>query len=323
MGKRVIAGYTHTVERGKIREFVLALGDPNPLYTDPEAARARGYRDLIAPPTFGIVIDLWSGYDFWAQTRELGMDPFLVLHGEQEYLYFGPIHPGDTITACQRLAADETKRGRTGAMRLVRVETVYTNQRGERVLVGRSTRIQREQGDGSAAAGGDSKGVEPAKGGRPEDSRPRPGPVPARIGGANPCFRDLRVGEELPSLVKEPVDRVQLVRYAGASGDFNPLHTVTAFAVRAGFGGVIAHGMLVMGFAAQAVAGWVPQGGSLKRLGVRFVAPTRPGDAITVSGRVTGKRDDEALVTGEVTAADQRGEVKLTGGFEALWPERE
>jgi len=172
MGKRVIAGYTHTVERGKIREFVLALGDPNPLYTDPEAARARGYRDLIAPPTFGIVIDLWSGYDFWAQTRELGMDPFLVLHGEQEYLYFGPIHPGDTITACQRLAADETKRGRTGAMRLVRVETVYTNQRGERVLVGRSTRIQREQGDGSAAAGGDSKGVEPAKGGRPEDSRP-------------------------------------------------------------------------------------------------------------------------------------------------------
>ncbi len=131
-------------------------------------------------------------------------------------------------------------------------------------------------------------------------------------------FEELDIGDELPALAKEPITAVQLVKYAGASGDFNPLHTVDAVGKKAGFGGVIAHGMLVMGFAAQAVAGWVPNR-CLKKMKSRFVAVTKPGDAITVTGKVTNKKEKngEKIVVCSFQAADQQGEVKLKGQFEA------
>jgi len=134
-------------------------------------------------------------------------------------------------------------------------------------------------------------------------------------------FDGVMLGDTLPPLVKEAVSRIQLVRYAGASGDFNPLHTVTAIGEKAGFGGVIAHGMLIMGFAAEAIANWVPNR-CLRRFGVRFVGPTRPGDVITITGRVAAKRIDngENLISCEVTATDQNGEIKLAGSFDAALP---
>lgn len=132
-------------------------------------------------------------------------------------------------------------------------------------------------------------------------------------------FEDVNVGDEIPRLVKEPVTEVQLVKYAGASGDFNPLHTVDATARLAGFDGVIAHGMLVMGFVAQALTAWLPNR-CLKKLKVRFTAVTKPGDIITVTGRITAKKPEENLIAGEIRAADQRGEVKIKGSFEAVLP---
>ncbi|OAT81143.1 hypothetical protein A6M21_12030 [Desulfotomaculum copahuensis] len=127
--------------------------------------------------------------------------------------------------------------------------------------------------------------------------------------------------EVLPPLKKPPLDRMQLVRYAGASGDFNPLHYDDETGKAAGTGGVIAHGMLLMGFAGQAVTRWIPNR-YLKRLSVRFVDITRPGDQITVNGRITGKRleNGRGLITGEVWAADQQDTIKLKGIFEAELP---
>ncbi len=134
-------------------------------------------------------------------------------------------------------------------------------------------------------------------------------------------FEDFTVGEPLPPLTKPPIDKPQLVRYAGASGDFNPLHYMDEVGQMAGTGGVIAHGMLIMGFAGQAVTRWIPNR-YLKRLAVRFVDITRPGDVITVSGKITEKRveDGAGLVEGEVVAADQNGNVKLKGSFTASLP---
>jgi len=128
----------------------------------------------------------------------------------------------------------------------------------------------------------------------------------------------LEPGDELPPLEKEPVTEIQLVRYAGASGDFNPIHTVDAVAKKAGLEGVIAHGMLVMGFAAQAVTRWVPNK-NLKKLRARFVSMTRPGDVITITGKVLTKgiQDGKGFITAGFWARDQKGETKLEGGFEA------
>jgi len=135
-----LTSFSYAVERGKIRETALAIGDENPLYTDPEYARARGYRDVIAPPTFGICIDFWGGQDFMALCRKLHLNPVKVLHGEQEYQYFGEIYPGDTLNACCLLKNYIEK----PQMSIFILETTYSNQKGEKVLVSRSTVIEKK-----------------------------------------------------------------------------------------------------------------------------------------------------------------------------------
>lgn len=134
-------------------------------------------------------------------------------------------------------------------------------------------------------------------------------------------FEDVNVGDQIPKLEKPPVDKNQIWRYAGASGDFNPLHMDDEWGNLAGLGGRIAHGMLLMGFAGQAVTNYVPKK-YLTRFSVRFGGMTRSGDVITVTGSIKDKRTDKGknLITGEVVAADQNGDVKVTGTFEAALP---
>ncbi len=136
-------------------------------------------------------------------------------------------------------------------------------------------------------------------------------------------FEDVQVGDPIPELVTGPITEVQLVKYAGASGDFNPIHTVHRIAEEARLGGVIAHGMLIMGFAARAVTRWVPDR-CLRRFKVRFRGITRPGDVITVSGKVTekGTGEDPCSVTCEVTAKNQEDETKLVGSVELVLPSK-
>ena len=125
---------------------------------------------------------------------------------------------------------------------------------------------------------------------------------------------DIQVGREMPALAKPPIQQIQLTRYAGASGDFNPIHQDDEFAKAAGMGGVFAHGMLSMGFVAQSVTDWLGAG-TVRRLGVRFTALVRLKDVITCRGRVLGtsEKNGERLVELEVWAENQRGDKVVTG----------
>lgn len=91
-------------------------------------------------------------------------------------------------------------------------------------------------------------------------------------------------------MLSEVVTTRQLVRYAGASDDYNPIHYDLSYATEAGLGGVIAHGMLTMGFMARAVGEQAGESGLVKRIAARFTSPVRPGDAVLVTGTVTAKR---------------------------------
>lgn len=128
--------------------------------------------------------------------------------------------------------------------------------------------------------------------------------------------------EPLQPIVKSEITHTQLVRYAGASGDFNPIHTVVPVGEAAGLGGVIAHGMLVMGFAGQALAHWFPRQ-HLRRFKVRFAKMTRPGEQLTVYGSVTEEVEEagESLLQGELQVKNAVGEVKLSGTFVVVKPE--
>lgn len=126
-------------------------------------------------------------------------------------------------------------------------------------------------------------------------------------------FSRLQVGMELEPLEKPPVDRVQLVKYAGASGDFNPLHTVDSFAQSAGLDGVIAHGMLSMGFLGQYVRALVGVNADIKQLKVRFQRMVSPGDVLTCRGKVTALNEEEKTATFEIAAVNQNGETVTSG----------
>ena len=136
-------------------------------------------------------------------------------------------------------------------------------------------------------------------------------------------YEDVQVGYAIPQLVKSPVSHLQLVRYAGASGDFNPLHTDPKIGEMIGTGGIIAHGMLIMGFVGQMLSDYVGPT-ALRKFGVRFKGMTHIDDAITCSGTITEKyeADGEGRIAGKVQAADQNGDVKVTGTFVATLPRR-
>jgi acyl dehydratase len=137
-------------------------------------------------------------------------------------------------------------------------------------------------------------------------------------------FDDVKVGDELPSLVKAPITQVQLVRYAGASGDFNPLHTVPEVGKSVGIGGTIAHGMLIMGIVGQLVSDYLGGPATLRKFGVRFQSMTRPGDVLTCAGTITKKyeQDGKGFIEADVYAADATGDKKASGSFTAELPKR-
>src|SRR5437660_11550608 len=136
-------------------------------------------------------------------------------------------------------------------------------------------------------------------------------------------YDDVQVGDTIPKLVKAPVTHLQLVRYAGASGDFNPLHTDARIGEMIGTGGIIAHGMLIMGFVGQMLSDYVGPG-ALRKFGVRFKGMTRIDDVITCTGTITEKyeADGAGYIAGKAQAVDQNGDVKVTGAFVAALPHR-
>lgn len=136
-------------------------------------------------------------------------------------------------------------------------------------------------------------------------------------------FDDVSEGDLIPPFVVENLTRTDFVRYAGASGDFNPIHHDQTFAEQAGLPTVFAHGMLNAGFLGKCVADYVGRE-NLRRFKVRFATRVWPGDTITCRGSVTRKytADGKHYIEGEVVAANQKGETAVQGTFTAELPMR-
>jgi acyl dehydratase len=135
-------------------------------------------------------------------------------------------------------------------------------------------------------------------------------------------IEDVNEGDEAPVLTHE-LTRTDLVMYAGASGDFNPMHHDEVKAKEAGLPSVFGHGMFSMGFLGTALTNWVGIG-NLKRYKVRFAKQTWPGETFTTQIRVTAKRKEEGdnLVDLECTLVNGDGEVKVQGEATAALPSR-
>ena len=128
------------VEKGKIREFVQAVGDSNRIFVSKEEAIRDGYSDIPAPATFATVLMNWTGIVKPVLNR-LGAGA--VVHGEQEYEYFKQIYTGDILSGTTKVVSVQEKSGKSGVMNLITVETVFKNQNKEKVILVRSLLIER------------------------------------------------------------------------------------------------------------------------------------------------------------------------------------
>lgn len=138
VGKAFASGSTYVVGREKIREFASAIGDANPAYHDPEAARALGYADVIAPPTFAIVLSLNAAMTV-VMDPDLGLDFSRVVHSEQQFTYERPIVAGDELTVTTVIETARTVAGND----ILAAKGIITTVSGEPVATATSTLLAR------------------------------------------------------------------------------------------------------------------------------------------------------------------------------------
>jgi len=129
---------TYAVGREKVREYAHATGETNPLHLDPEAARAAGYADVVAPPMFAAVYCA-PAIGPAILDPEVGIDFARMVHGAQEFTWQRPVVAGDEITT----TAELEEKAERGGLQFFTFRTVSTNDRGETVCEGRWTNIVR------------------------------------------------------------------------------------------------------------------------------------------------------------------------------------
>ncbi|MGV1010288.1 MAG: FAS1-like dehydratase domain-containing protein [Dermatophilaceae bacterium] len=127
----------YIVSAAKIKEFAEAVGSTDPVHTDREVARARGYRDVIAPPTFAVLISQRPEFEFLNDPAN-GIEFGKVLHGEEGFTHYRPLTAGDEVVATLRI---ESVRG-SGSMTMIGVRTDLTVG-DELVCIARSTVVVR------------------------------------------------------------------------------------------------------------------------------------------------------------------------------------
>jgi len=136
-------------------------------------------------------------------------------------------------------------------------------------------------------------------------------------------YEDVIVGSEIPPLVKEPTTR-QLVMWAGASGDYYPIHYDKDFAQSKGLTSVIVHGQLVASFLGQLITDWIGEQGSLRKLTCNYRGMNFPGEAIICQGKISKKyiKNGEHYIECNIWAENVKGEKTVTGKATVIIPAR-
>jgi acyl dehydratase len=134
-------------------------------------------------------------------------------------------------------------------------------------------------------------------------------------------YEDLETGNEIPGLVKRPTT-AQLVKFAGASGDYYPIHYDKDFALASGLPSVIVHGWLTLSFLSQMVTDWMGEGGSMLKLAGNYRGMNLVNEDIVCHGKITKKytEDNKHCVRLEIWAENPRGERTASGSAVVALP---
>jgi acyl dehydratase len=272
----------------------------------------------VAPPTFAIASDHfdpnyerrtrpgvpWFGSGRAAVSVRGGSQQATGggsgFHAEERFVYHRPVRVGDVLLGETRDGDSWTKEGRRGGtLRFFEHVTEFTDGDGTPVVtltwvdVLTAKAVDSEESSGGGASlPSESDGI---------DRSPR---TVALAGG------ELSMGESVETVVVDDLKRSQIVMYAGASGDFHPMHTDGPYAEAMGMSGVFAHGMLTMGVTGVALTQRTGRD-ALRSYAARFRGIVWPGDTLTTRLTFEGVRDGNAVLA--VATRNQRGELVLTG----------
>lgn len=313
------------VEAGKVVEFATALRDDNPIHHDKAAAVDHGFDRIPAPLTFTRTayfpryrpdgVDEMPGFD-------LGFRQAYTVHGEQAYEYERPLVVGDVLTGETTLVDVFQRDGRRGGTMTFAVrETAFRDQDDDLVVTARSTAIETggaiddddgDEGSSGDAAGGDESPA--ANGAGIEATAERP-PRPTATAA------EVSAGDTAPPLVVADLERKDFVKYAGASGDFTPIHYDEPYVREAGHDAVFAQGMLTAGYAARAISDWLGLA-TVTRFRTRFQSQLFPGESVVVTSEIDDvtRTGASATVVASFKATTRTGDVLLTGEAEADLP---
>lgn len=269
--------FTAEVQASRLRAFARATHQADPMFTDADVPLTAGFGALPAPPTFLFCLER-DAPNPDSLLDLLGVDRRQrLLHAEQGFKYYRPVHAGDVLTFRQRL--DDVFDKKDGALQFALRTTSVSNQNGEAMADMRHLLVLvHEEGE--------------------LRSRNIPEPVVPEQGAM------------LPDIETPPISRHDIALYACASGDHNPVHVDIDFARDAGFDDVFVHGMFVMAQAARPLTAWEPMG--LRELSIRFEHITHVGDRLRCRAYV-GARDEHGRHHVDLQVHDQDGVRKATG----------
>lgn len=264
-------------EAGAIRRFAIASLETNPIYYDEEYARTTPYGTIIAPPNF---------------VRSFFFPPILPVegkllpirgrvHGSQNFEYLKPIKAGDTVYCRSTLISAREKQGSSGYLLFITFEHAALDENGEAYSLGYNTSVYKEAL---------LKSTDPMRFSTwypkiPDDAWLNDMPR----GNAE----QVAVGDKIGPVCIPEITRTWISQWAGATGDFNPIHLDEVKAAESGMGGCVAHGMLSATVATRIFGAWLGNLGYMTKSTTRFSAPVRPGECLTMEATVTAVNQTE------------------------------
>ena len=357
--KREEPPFFEEVTEDNIRNFARAVGDTNPLFTDPEYGQKPGQGGVLAPGCILFSMGISEGRPITPEEREEGRGGGLPgVHGMWagvDFEWYLPLRLGDVLSCASYLADVQEKQGRFAGRELLTLnETVYRNQ-DRKVVAKEAAWEMRTERDAARKMGKyehepqiytdeELAAIDAAY----EQERPR---------GAGPRYwEDVAVGEELPTIVRGPFLSTDAVAWKMGSG-FAPFvrtgkvayeyrkrhpqayvrnelnipdvveraHWEPEFAHEVGVPGYFDYGPQRVSWLGNLMTNWMGDDGWLKQLSVQVRRFNVMGDVPWLKGRVTDKsvKDGEYAVECEVWAENQRGEITAPGRAVVLLPSRE
>ena len=307
-----------------------AIEDGNPLYRDAEYARKSRFAGIVCPP-LATWKDIGPPIGYFGAGQESHFQvplPFnsYGLNGGSDWQFLRPAYVGAWITRQFRVLDIFEKPGRSGMLVFVVRQETQTNQLGQVISLAKRVSIHRslpDQASPKVAEPGSSRQLQTVPVAPPDADTilAKPTAMPAE----QRYFEDVAVGDALPPVVKGPMTTSHLVRWAAANGNYARIHWDLPFAqLEQGLPNVVVNGSLKNQYLGQLMIDFAGEEGWFKRFFVQHRGMDFPGDIITASGAVTGKRERDGfgLVDCTVVLTNSRGEQTAAGEATVVLPKR-